>query len=113
MSLLDFDRYVAELDAETARLVALTHTADVNQQVATCPEWSLEQLVGHVGRGQRWAADMITQRVSAPIPMGEVVVPAGADARSRWLTESTRMLTDAVREAGPSQPVWTWQADKS
>jgi hypothetical protein len=48
-----------------------------------------------------------------PIPMPEVVVSAGADERSAWLVAGARMLADAVRAAGPQQPVWTWRADQS
>lgn len=113
MSMLDFDRYFAEFEVETARLAGLVHGTDVQQQVPTCPDWTLEQLVGHVGRGHRWAAEIVRRRLLEPIPIQEVVVPVDADQRSEWLVEGARMLADAVREAGPQQPVWTWTADRT
>jgi uncharacterized protein (TIGR03083 family) len=113
MALLGFDRYCAEFEAETARLAGLVHDTDVQRPVPTCPGWSLQQLVEHVGRGHRWAADIVRRRMLEPIPMPEVVVPADADERSAWLVAGARMLADAVRAAGPQQPVWTWQADRS
>ncbi|WP_285548887.1 maleylpyruvate isomerase family mycothiol-dependent enzyme [Actinoplanes regularis] len=111
--MLDLDRYFLEFEAETARLAELAHDADVQQPIPTCPGWTFEQLVGHVGRGHRWAAEIVRRRLPEPIPMGEVVVPAGPDERGEWLIEGARMLADAVRDTGPEQQVWTWRKDRS
>lgn len=111
--MLDFDRYFVEFEAETARLAGLAHDTDVQRPIPTCPDWTLEQLVGHVGRGHRWSAELIRRRALRPFPIQEVVVPAEPDERSEWLIAGARMLADAVRDAGPEQPVWTWQKDRS
>ncbi|MEV4642427.1 maleylpyruvate isomerase family mycothiol-dependent enzyme [Actinoplanes sp. NPDC049548] len=111
--MLEFDRYFAEFETETARLATLAHDTDSRRPIPTCPGWTMEQLVGHVGRGHRWAAEIIRLRLLEPIPMQEVVVPGDPDERSAWLTEGARMLADAVRAAGPEQPVWTWQRDRT
>jgi hypothetical protein len=78
---LGSDRYFEEFEAETARLAGLVHDTDVQQPVPTCPDWTLEQLIGHVGRGHRWSADIVRRRLLEPIPLQKVVVPAGADER--------------------------------
>ena len=111
--MLDFDRYYVEFEAETAKLAALAQDQDIRLPIPTCPGWTLEQLVGHVGRGHRWAADLVRRRLPEPVPLPEVVVPAGPRERGAWLTEGARLLADAVRDAGPEQPVWTWQPDRS
>ncbi|RZU53858.1 uncharacterized protein (TIGR03083 family) [Krasilnikovia cinnamomea] len=111
--MLEFDRYLLEFDTETARLARLAHDADAQRPIPTCPGWTLEQLVGHVGLGHRWAAEIIRRRLLQPIPFPEVAVPAGPEERSEWLIAGASMLADAVREAGPDQPVWTWQKDRS
>jgi uncharacterized protein (TIGR03083 family) len=110
---LDFDRYFAEFEAETSRLAGLARDMDAQQPIPTCPGWTLEQLVGHVGRGHRWAAELVSRRLLAPIPIQELVPPAHPEERGEWLTAGARMLADAVRAAGPDQPVWTWQKDQS
>ncbi|MEU4222369.1 maleylpyruvate isomerase family mycothiol-dependent enzyme [Actinoplanes sp. NPDC026623] len=111
--MLDFDRYFMEFEAETARLAGLAGEADGGHPIPACPGWTLEQLVGHVGRGHRWAAEIVRRRLLEPIPMQEVVVPADPDGRGEWLTAGARMLAGAVRDAGPEQRVWTWQRDRS
>ena len=49
MARLAFIRYYAELEADTGRLAAAVPTPTQPQRVVTCPEWTLGQLVGHVG----------------------------------------------------------------
>jgi len=110
---LDFERYFMEFEVETSRLANLAHDMDAQQPIPTCPGWTLEQLVGHVGRGHRWAAEIIRRRLLEPIPMKELVPPAHPDERREWLTTGAGLLADAVRAAGPQQPVWTWQKDQS
>lgn len=111
--MLDFDRYFVEFETETSRLAGLAHDLDPRQPIPTCPGWTLEQLVGHVGRGHRWAAEIIRRRLQEPIPIAELMPPAHPAERREWLTAGARMLADAVRAAGPGQPVWTWQPDRS
>lgn len=113
ISVLDFGRYFREFQAETARLARLAHDADGQRPIPTCPGWTLEQMVGHVGRGHRWAAEIVRRRLLEPVPIQEVIVPAKPDERSEWLMAGAWMLAEAVRDAGPEQPVWTWQKDRS
>jgi uncharacterized protein (TIGR03083 family) len=113
MHQLGFDRYHAELDAETARLAALSHGADPALPVPTCPTWTLGELVRHVGCGDLWAAEIVERRATGPVPNVDAGLPDGADARSAWLTGAARRLADAVRDRGPRQPVWSWGADRT
>jgi uncharacterized protein (TIGR03083 family) len=113
---LPHERYGAELRAETARLAAAAHDADPRLPVPTCPEWTLAQLVGHVGSGMRWAAVIVERRATGPVPndqADDTAVPAGADDRAAWLLAGADRLARAVREAGPDAPVWTWAAERS
>lgn len=113
MARLAFDRFYAELEAETEKLAAAVSAADPSSSVATCPEWTLEQLVRHVGTGHRWAAGMVERRVSAPEPMDQSEVPEGTGPRSAWLLAGARRLAAAVRECGPDAAVWTWAAEQT
>lgn len=111
MSQLGYDRYFAEFEAETAKLVAAAAEADPGRPLPTCPEWTMVDLIGHVGRGHRWATEIIERRATGPVPMIEVEVPDGTDAWSAWLVTGARRLADAVGECGPQAAVWTWTAD--
>ena len=40
--------------------------ADPSTPVPTCPGWTLRQLFRHVGRGDRWAAQIVRERLDSP-----------------------------------------------
>ena len=109
------ERYAAELRAETASLGALTRDADPARRVVTCPDWSLAELVAHVGRSHRWAATIVAQRSMTFVPFETVdnlLPPEHGAGRAAWLAEGARALVDAVADVGPDTPVWSWTHDK-
>ena len=40
-------------------------------------------------------------------------LPDGAEAREAWLLAGASRLVEAVREAGPSLPVWSWAGEQT
>jgi hypothetical protein len=46
-------------------LAALLDGADLSRPVPSCPDWDLRQLISHVGRAHRFAADVVRRRVAA------------------------------------------------
>jgi uncharacterized protein (TIGR03083 family) len=109
--LLDHSRYEAEFGAETDLLGESAVATGADRAVPTCPEWTVRDLVTHVGTGHRWSAGIIEQRLTAPVPL--TTVPAPDDPREwpSWLRAGADRLIAAVRDAGPHGEVWTWQAD--
>lgn len=110
MPQLSAERYVAELEASTAGLAEVLAERDQSLPIPTCPEWTLRQLVTHVGRAHRWAAEITRTRSETFIPFREVPdgkLPEDPAGRPAWLAAGAALLVDAVREAG-SDLVWTW-----
>jgi uncharacterized protein (TIGR03083 family) len=106
---IDTDRLLAEVVSSTATLADITSAADPAAQVPTCPEWTLRQLVTHVGRAQRWAATIVATQSAEPIPFREVPdgrLPDDPAERPGWLRRGASQLTGAVHAAGPGE-VWT------
>jgi uncharacterized protein (TIGR03083 family) len=100
---------------ENRRLGELLSSADPDTPVPTCPEWRLRQLLTHVGRGDRWAAMIVRERADARVDMRAVPdgkPPVDAEAARQWLSESARLLLDAVAATGPEVPVWTFTGPK-
>lgn len=98
--------HAAALLAQNDLLAVLAGDADPDTAVPTCPGWTLRQLVRHVGRGDRWAATIA--RTGAFVDPREVVGGKPGDDVAGWLRGSPRTLIDAVAEAGPDTPVWTF-----
>jgi uncharacterized protein (TIGR03083 family) len=86
---------------------------DLARQVPTCPEWTLRQLVEHLGRAHRGVAGIVSRRVTTKPDVDplHVTVPDDADGLRSWLVDGVEELIEAIRSMGPNTPVWTWTDD--
>lgn len=101
----------AALVDETEAFGELIRTADPATPVPTCPGWTITQLFRHIGRGNRWAAQIVADRRSEPLDPREVPdgrPPEDRDASVDWLNASARLVLDAVDAVGADTPVWTF-----
>jgi uncharacterized protein (TIGR03083 family) len=104
------ERLCAGIRESTARLAGIVSGEVETRPIPTCPAWTLRQLATHVGRGQRWAAEIVARRSAEFIPFGDVPdgrLPDDPAARPDWLNYGAARLIDAVR-AGGTEQVWTF-----
>ena len=102
------DRFFSELRGCTAELARIIDD-DLERPVPTCPGWTFRQLATHLGRGHRWAAQIVATRATAPIPMREVAdgkLPQDRAQHASWLNAGADLVIEAVTAAG-SDLVWT------
>lgn len=104
----DLLRLIDERSAAFRAAIAAAHSLDV--QVPTCPDWTLLDLVLHLGGGRRaWAATVAAgPTASAKSAPEGPAAPREREALMAWLAASTQQLLDALREAGPDRGCWTW-----
>ncbi|HEX2286643.1 MAG TPA: maleylpyruvate isomerase family mycothiol-dependent enzyme [Mycobacterium sp.] len=101
----------AALLDQTRAFGELIRSADPSTPVPTCPDWTLKQLFRHVGRGNRWAAQIIADRRSEPLDPREVrdgKPPDDTDAAIDWLNDGARLIIKAVDQVGADARVWTF-----
>ncbi len=101
----------AALVAEVGAFGELIRTADPDAPVPTCPGWSIKQLFRHVGRGNRWAAQIVADRRDEALDPREVregKPPDDANAAIDWLNGGARLILDSVDAVGADTPVWTF-----
>ncbi|MGH3980285.1 MAG: maleylpyruvate isomerase N-terminal domain-containing protein, partial [Pseudonocardiaceae bacterium] len=112
MILSSYDRYCAEIVAQTDLLRSSIEGADLTAPVPSCPGWNLGQLLRHLGGGHRWVETIVRTRATQP-PSDDHFRdlsgytdedPAVLDA---WLAEGAAQLADTLRAAGPDAEVWT------
>ena len=109
MSPISTERLYGEITGSTATLADLIDGADLTRPVPTCPDWTLRQLITHVGRAHRWATAIVTTRAAEPIAFREVPdgkLPGDQREHAAWLRTGAAGLVDAVR-AGGDERVWT------
>ncbi len=105
----DLLRLIDDRSAAFRAAIAAAPGPDV--RVPSCPEWTLRDLAQHVGEGRRaWAATVAAgPEATAKADPGEgAVAPEEREALLGWLAESTGLLLDALREAGPDRACWGW-----
>ncbi|MEU0336734.1 maleylpyruvate isomerase family mycothiol-dependent enzyme [Streptomyces sp. NPDC006193] len=100
-------------ERSTAFRSAVAAAPSLDVQVPTCPEWTLFDLVRHLGEGRRfWAAAVAAGPGAAPparpAPGGSAQPPRERGALLAWSAAATQELLDALREAGPDRGCWTW-----
>jgi uncharacterized protein (TIGR03083 family) len=103
--------YAVELLEQNRAFGELIRSGDPSTPIPTCPGWSLTQLLRHVGRGDRWAAQIIADRVDGyldPRTVESGKAPADPDEAIAWLHGGAQRLIDAVEQAGMETPVWTF-----
>jgi uncharacterized protein (TIGR03083 family) len=92
---------------------ALLSAPALDLKVPGCPEWTLLDLAQHLGAvHRRWAAVVTAGPADAPPAelLSEDVAgaPREREALLAWSAESTQLLLDALRAAGPDRGCWTW-----
>jgi uncharacterized protein (TIGR03083 family) len=103
--------YAAALTEQNLELGRLLRDADWSVGVPTCPGWTLLQLLRHVGRGDRWAAQIIADRTDTcldPRSVQDGKPPADPPGAIRWLSDGPPVLLAAVNGIGPGTEVATF-----
>ncbi len=103
-------RYYTAITASTAALAVLVDGADLSLRVPTCPDWTLRQLATHVGRAQRWAAQIVSTRSAQAVAFREVPdgrIPDNPAEQAGWLRAGADRLVTVLGEAGDAR-VWAF-----
>src|SRR3954447_26069495 len=105
-----FPEFLHLIDERSAALRgAVAAAPDRSARVPGCPDWSLEDLVAHLGEVQRfWAAVVRAGEADGPPPREAVGDTSPHGDLLAWSGESTRLLLAALGEVGPDRPCWTW-----
>ena len=106
--MISTDLLLAEVTGSAGTLAGIAATADLTTTVPTCPDWTLRQLITHVGRAHRWAAAIVATQAAEPIPFREVPdgrLPDDPARQPAWVRDGAARLAEAVTTG--SGPVWT------
>jgi uncharacterized protein (TIGR03083 family) len=112
MTTAAFADMISSIEDRSAALRAAAAHAGLEARVPGCPDWSVRDLVAHLGEVQRfWAAVVSAGPADAPpadIPGDEAPATGAAADLMAWAAAATGELVRALAQAGPDQPCWTW-----
>ena len=98
------DRYLAELAGSLGSLTALARQPDdvLSRSVPACPGWTLDQLFGHLGSIERWAAAVVTggRNVEEPAPP--------ATRAAAWFLDGSAAFLETMTALHPQAPCWNF-----
>ena len=82
--------------------------ADPDTRVPSCPDWTVADLLWHLGEVQSSWATIVAQRLTDPAGAEDPVRPDGYEAVLAFARSAARQLTDALATTPDDTAVWTW-----
>ena len=110
---MDHLQYSEAIRRDGAALATAAGHAGVDGRVPSCPEWTVADLLGHVGRIHRWVTAIVEQRPGATEHHWSESEPPAVEKRIEWFSQGLDPLADALAAADPATEVWSWTDDHS
>jgi uncharacterized protein (TIGR03083 family) len=100
--------YLDAIRTESAALVAAAESAGLDARVPSCPDWSVADLLGHIGTVQRWAGGIVERRATEPEYPTDVGRPTDPAALAEWVRAGSDRLVEVLAATPPSTELWTF-----
>jgi len=104
---VDTAAYLDAIRTESRAFVDAAERAGLDAPVPSCPDWTVTDLLGHVGQVQHWQAGLVERRASeADFTRDDP--PVDPRARVDWVQNATERLLDAFAATPAETPMWTF-----
>lgn len=101
------EEYDTELRAQIAAFEDLLGSVDIGADVPTCPGWTVQDLVDHLGYILAWAREALRAGEPAhPPELDHVEAPADREELRAWFCERADTLVEALDDVGTTAPCW-------
>jgi uncharacterized protein (TIGR03083 family) len=104
--------YIAALRREGVQLAQAAERVDLSARVPTCPEWTVRDLLSHIGGVHRWAAAFVSRALTTPMDQAQedaAIGPRPDDAALvEWYREGHAALISALESAPANLQCWTF-----
>jgi len=105
---LDSPAALGFLEAEIQRIAQLAVVADPAAPVPGCPDWTLADVVRHVGRFQQVTADLVENLVQRQPRSLDVAEPVRVEEYGQWFSAGGAHLMQVLRDADPEATMFSW-----
>jgi uncharacterized protein (TIGR03083 family) len=110
---MQHDDYCEAIRREGRALALAAGDAGIDAPVPSCPEWTVADLLSHVGRIHRWITGLVNDRRETIEDHWSQAEPPPPEERVEWFAAGVDPLADALLSAGPAVEMWTWTDDHS
>ena len=109
-----YPEYCNALRREGHALTVAARAAGVDATVASCPEWKIADLLGHVGRLHRWVAAIVEAgNEDPPEHHWSAAEPPAAPERIDWFDAGVDLVADTMARVDPASVAWSWTDDRT
>jgi len=108
MSGMDHDAHIDAIERESAAFVDAATAVDSDARVPSCPDWSVNDLLRHVGIVQRWATGQVAERRTERVWTDAVATADDRDGLLEWVREGSAGLVAVLRATPPDTTMWTF-----
>ena len=77
----------------------------LDASVPSCPDWTVDELLGHLGTVHAWQRTILAEHPQERIPFP---VQPPAEDRIAWFEANLSQLVDEATRADPDEPMWSW-----
>jgi uncharacterized protein (TIGR03083 family) len=106
--------YLTHLARESARFAAVLRAVPPDARVPSCPDWTADDLLWHLGEVQWFWGTIVRERVTGA--RAEELKPARPADRAglqAFFERASRDLAEILAATGPDVPAWTWSHDQT
>ena len=106
--------YVAHLARESDRFGEAIRAARPDEPVPSCPDWTADDLLWHLGEVQWFWAAIVRENITGPqadeLKPGRPADRAGLQA---FYQRASRDLAEVLAASAPDTAAWTWSEDQT
>ena len=107
--------YLDAIRRESDLFYATADAVDPMLAVPSCPDWTIADLIWHLGEVHWFWATVIEARASDPAEVERAKPPRPAEHREliAWGHSQADRMIQLLDATGDDVPVWTWAVDES
>ena len=102
---MEYAEHIEAIERESSAFARALMKGDADAQVPTCPDWTVRDLVKHVGGVLGFWSHVLAEGMGRPKP--EIQEEPGP-APTMWFTTVASALVGELRAASPETEVYTW-----
>jgi uncharacterized protein (TIGR03083 family) len=103
------DPFIESLKEDGELIDAALVTTRYSVAIPTCPGWTVQDLIEHLGSEHLWVADLITNRVQ--VATRRVQPAIEIDSLRDWYRKTNKRLRNVLMETSPNTRVWNVNGD--
>jgi uncharacterized protein (TIGR03083 family) len=103
---LDTGQQITRLQREGTALADAVDLAQLDRPVPGCPDWTVGDLLRHIGDVHRWAGTIVRERMPSRLRLDSS--PASGEGLLDWYRDGLHRLIEALSNTTAQDEFWFW-----